>query len=339
MSACRCHSRGFTLIELLVVIAVIGILVALLLPAVQFAREAARRSTCANNMRQMVLATHHYLDANRAMPSFSCLPPPGVSGGVWSVQARILPFIEQVQLQNMINFNYSYTDIVRAPQHAQVTKMRIPVYLCPDEVRAEPRLPSSPTGVTHFPLSYGANLGTWLVFDPVNGRVANGAFVINAGLTDSGFIDGMSNTMAYAEIKAYQPNVNPGNPSGPNEPVPADAAAVASFAGSAAVSQTGHTEWVDGKVHETGFTTTLPPNKKVLITSGGVPYDIDLISKAESTSNVVPTYAAVTARSYHPGIVQVALMDGSVRAVGNSVETLVWRAMGTRDGNESAELP
>jgi prepilin-type N-terminal cleavage/methylation domain-containing protein len=339
MRAYPTRPRGFTLVELLVVIAIIGILVALLLPAVQFARESARRSSCANNLRQMVLATHHYHDANRAMPPFSCLPPPGVSGGVWSAQARILPFIEQVQLQNRINFSYSYSDIVRAPQHAEVTKMRIPVYMCPDEIRAVPRYPSTPTGVTHFPLSYGANLGTWLVFDPVAGRVANGAFVVNASLTDSGFLDGMSNTLAFSEIKAYQANVKPGVPSGINEPVPASAAAVASFAGAASVSGTGHTEWVDGKVHETGFTTTLTPNTKVLLSSGGTVYDIDLISKAENVTNTQPTYAAVTSRSYHPGIVQVALMDGSVRAIGNSVETLVWRAISTRDGYEAAELP
>lgn len=333
-----CHA-GFTLIELLVVIAIIGILVSLLLPAVQAAREAARRSQCSNNLKQMVLATHNYMDTFRCVPPFSCLPPPGASGGVWSLQARILPYLEQDNLQDLIDFRLSYSDIVNAPNHAQVTKMRIPSYVCPSEIKAVERAPSKATGVTHFPLNYGANLGTWLVFDPTTGRVGNGAFVINQRITDSAYIDGMSNTLAFAEIKAYQPNVKPGNPSGPNVPPPASAAVVAGYAGSGAVSLTGHTEWVDGKVHETGVTVALSPNTKVLITGAGTPYDVDLISKAENSNNTVPTYAAVTSRSYHPGVVQVSLTDGSVRSIPTTVDMTIWRAMGSRDGGEAVELP
>src|SRR6187401_1724514 len=116
---CRTR-RAFTLVELLVVIAIIGILVALLLPAVQAAREAGRRAQCSNNMKQMVLATHNYMDTLRSMPPFSCPPPPGSTGGGWSLQARILPYLEQQNLQGLINFNYSYSDVVNVPSHAQV---------------------------------------------------------------------------------------------------------------------------------------------------------------------------------------------------------------------------
>jgi hypothetical protein len=189
-------------------------------------------------------------------------------------------------------------------------------------------------------LSYGANLGTWLVFDPTNGnRTANGAFVINVPITDGAYTDGMSNTLAFAEIKAYQSNVKPGAPSGANEAPPASAAVVAGYAGSASVSTTGHTEWVDGKVHETGFTSALPPNTRVLLTSGGVEHDIDLISKAESWNNTMPTYAAVTSRSYHPGVVQAAMMDSSVRTISSSVDQATWRAMSTREGREGFNMP
>ena len=145
----------------------------------------------------------------------------------------------------------------------------------------------------------------------------------------------MSNTLAFAEIKAYQANVKPGIPNGPNDPAPASAATVLAFAGSATISGTGHTEWVDGKVHETGFTAALTPNTNVPISSGGATYDIDLISKSENSNNTFPTYAAVTARSFHPGIVQVSLMDGSTRSVGDHVESNVWRAVATRAGAES----
>ncbi len=327
--------RGFTLVELLVVIAIIGVLVALLLPAVQAAREAARRTQCANNLKQVVLAAHNYMDSMNCVPPFSCLPPPGTTGSFWSLQARILPYLEQANLQDLIDFQYSYKDTVNAPQHAEVTRMKIPTYVCPSEVQARERPSSSPTGPSHFPLTYGANVGTWMVFDPVTGRVGDGAFVVNQRLNDRAYVDGMSNTLAFAEVKAYQANVKPGVPAGANEPVPPTAAAIAALAGSATISGTGHTEWVDGKVYETGVTAALTPNTVVPVTTGGVAYDLDVISNKESTANTSPTYAAVTARSYHPGIVQTALMDGSTRSVSSSVDTRVWRAGATRAGSEA----
>ncbi|MEO8497523.1 MAG: DUF1559 domain-containing protein [Planctomycetota bacterium] len=341
MSQVSFHSRrnAFTLVELLVVIAIIGILVALLLPAVQAAREAARRMQCSNNLKQMVLASHNYMDTFKCVPPFSCLPPVGGTGATWSLQARILPYLEQENLQDLIDFRYKYSDLVNAPQHAQVTRMKIPTYVCPSEINARERLPSTPSGSTHFPLSYGANVGTWMVFDPSNARRGNGAFAINQRLGDGAYIDGMSNTLAFAEIKASQSNVKPGTPNGPNDPLPNSASQIAGLAGSASISGTGHTEWVDGKVHETGFTSALTPNTKVLLTSGGVTYDIDLISKSENTANTFPTYAAVTSRSYHPGIVQSALVDGSVHSVSETVDLSVWRGMGSRDGGEAVQLP
>ena len=91
-------------------------------------------------------------------------------------------------------------------------------------------------------------------------------------------------------------------------------------------------EWVDGKVHETGFTTTFPPNTLVAYPSGGVTYDVDFVSATES--NAGDTYAAVTARSYHGGGVNAVFMDGSVRFVRDAIPTATWRAFGTRAGGE-----
>lgn len=334
----RCR-KAFTLVELLVVIAIIGILIALLLPAVQAAREAARRTSCSNNLRQTILATHQYMDTIRAVPPFSCLPPPGTNGAVWSLQARLLPHLEQQNLRDLIDFRFSYSDVVNAPQHAAVTQMKLGVFVCPSEPKAVPRAPSSPGGVTHFPLSYGANLGTWLVYDPVTKQLGNGAFVINQPLTDGAYIDGMSNTVAFAEIKAYQPNVKPGVPASLNTPIPSTPNEILAYAGSATVSTTGHTEWVDGKAHETGFTAALTPNTKVPLVSGGSTYDIDLISRAESANNTIPTLAAVTARSYHPGMVNSAFLDGSVRRIESTIDLRVWRAVATRDGGEAFSMP
>src|SRR5262249_54737423 len=93
-----------------------------------------------------------------------------------------------------------------------------------------------------------------------------------------------------------------------------------------------HAEWVDGKVHETGFTTVFPPNTMVAYTSGGTTYDVDFVTATEA--NLGDTYAAVTARSYHSGGVNVVMMDGSVRFVPSTIPRAIWRALGTRAGGE-----
>jgi prepilin-type processing-associated H-X9-DG protein len=91
-------------------------------------------------------------------------------------------------------------------------------------------------------------------------------------------------------------------------------------------------EWVDGKVHETGFTTVFPPNTVVAYPSGGATYDVDFVTATEASPG--DTYAAVTSRSYHTGGVNALLMDGSVRFVSNGISTTTWRALGTRAGGE-----
>lgn len=331
--------NAFTLVELLVVIAIIGILVALLLPAVQAAREAARRTQCANNLRQVVLADHGYADSINGVPPFSCLPPPNTKGAVWSLQARLLPYMEQQDLQNLIDFRFSYSDLVNAPQHANVAQKPIPMYLCPSEVKLIPRPPSSPGGVTHFPINYGANLGTWMVYDPVAGTMANGAFVYDRKLSMGSYQDGTSTTIAFAEIKAYQANAKPGAPAVAGYAAPTSPSEVIALIGSSTLSPNGHTEWVDGKVHETGITATLPPNAKVPMTLNGENVDADFVSKAESTSNTAPTYAAVTSRSYHRGIVMAAFVDGSVHPIQESIDLVLWRALSTRAGGEVAAAP
>lgn len=321
---------GFTLVELLVVIAIIGILVALLLPAVQAAREAARRSQCSNNLRQTILATHLYMDSYSIVPPAICLPPNG-AGGAWSAQARVLPYVEQLNLQNLIDFRFNYSDVVNAPQHAQVTSMKIPVFVCPSETRPTPRVSGS---VTHFPINYAVNLGTWFVYDPVTSQTGNGAFAVNGRLTAASFIDGTSNTLAFAEVKAYSWRLsNSGLPAAVGAPVPATVGDVLAYGGT--IGETAHTEWVDGKALQTGFTAVFPPNAKVPYNVGGVLRDVDFGSRSESTIAASPTYGAITSRSYHPGIVQVSLMDGSVRSVSNTVDVAVWRAKASRDGGEA----
>ncbi|GIX00364.1 MAG: prepilin-type N-terminal cleavage/methylation domain-containing protein [Pirellulaceae bacterium] len=320
---------AFTLVELLVVIAIIGILVGLLLPAVQAAREAARRMSCSNNMKQIVLALHNYHDTYRKFPPSGFFPR-GFTGDGWSVQARLLPQIEQANLSNLIDWRFTYA------QQPAVASTRVPVYLCPsepnDRLRPDPK-PGLPD-FAHYPLNYGANVGQWFVFDPQSGRGGNGVFYPNSRLNMASITDGTSNTIAFAEVKAYNPYLRDGgNPSNLGVAPPSDPAQVVAYGGDFKTNS-GHTEWVDGRIHQTGFTTLFPPNTKVLYTNGGQTYDVDFNSSREGKSITLPTYASVTSRSYHTGGVQVGLADGSVHFVTESIDRAVWWALGSRDGGE-----
>jgi len=183
-----------------VVIAIIAILIALLLPAVQAARGAARRMSCQNNLRQLGLATHNYLAA------FSVLPPsyvavPGVTstvGGQWSVRARILPYLEQANLGDLIDWTVAYST------QLDVATTRVPTILCPSELNDVIRVNSS--GVARdYPANYGFNMGTWKIWNPNDGTVGDGAFHVNSRFTTASMRDGTSNTFMAAEVRAYTP--------------------------------------------------------------------------------------------------------------------------------------
>jgi prepilin-type N-terminal cleavage/methylation domain-containing protein len=328
--SCRRPAKGFTLIELLVVIAIIGILIALLLPAVQQAREAARRTQCRNNLKQIGLALHNYLDAHSRFAPVSVLPF-GSTFEPFSGHARLLPYIEQANLSNLIDWS-STAQFTSAPAAAQ---RRIAIYMCPSEINDRARL--TPT-LTHYPLNYGFNEGTWFVFDPVSQAAGDGAFHPNRAFRTADFPDGMSNTLAASEVKAYQPNLwDTNNPSMLGVAPPANPAAAAMYF-SGTFDSNGHTEWVEGDVHESGFTTTFTPNMVVPYTSSGITYDIDITSMRDGESTTAPTYAAVTSRSYHTGLVNVLLMDGASRSISNNIDQGIWRAVGTRAGGENASL-
>ncbi len=326
------HRRaGFTLVELLVVIAIIGTLVGLLLPAVQAAREAARRSQCSNNLKQMSLALLNHESAKKKFPPFSILPRTSTFDP-FSAQVRLLPFLEQGNIAALIDVSGQ----VPFTAHPEVAQMRIGQFMCPSETNDKQRV--TPT-LIHYPLNYCFNEGTWFIYDPVSDTVGDGAFAPNRSYRIADMIDGTTKTLAIAECKAYQPNLWDSNtPSALNVPAPATPDALSTYLGGT-FDFNGHTEWVEGDVHETGFTTTFPPNAKVTYVNGGVTYSIDLTSSRDGESTTTPTYAAVTARSFHPGIVMTAMMDGSVNAVSSDVDLTVWRAAGTKAGGEALSLP
>lgn len=331
------HVRSaFTLIELLVVIAIIAVLVSLLLPAVQSAREAARRTQCKNNLKQIGLAMHNYMDSNNKLPPnglFTYSAGAIVQASPWSAMARILPFIEQENLFKTIDLTQSYST------QPGISSRRVGTFLCPSEINDKGNGTDPTYGVKNWTINYATNLGSWAVWTskatlPPNG---DGAFSPNRCLCSRDFTDGMSNSLAMAEVKGYTIRVvgsdNTATSSTVSTP-PASPSALFSSQSLAAFDATKmtHIEWVDGKVHETGFTTTFGPNTAVTYTTGGVNYDVDFIAATES--NLGDTYAAVTARSYHAGSVNACLMDGSVRSISSNISLVTWRALGTRSGGE-----
>jgi prepilin-type N-terminal cleavage/methylation domain-containing protein/prepilin-type processing-associated H-X9-DG protein len=330
----RAPRRAFTLVELLVVIAIIGVLVALLLPAIQAARQAAHRMSCQNNLKQLGLALHNYESSLSVFPP-SAIVFGGATAQPWSGQSFLLPYVEASNIQGQINYGvgYHHPDNKALFPPNGVATVRVPVLMCPSETKDRARTDASGTP-EHYPLNYVLNMGQYLIFHPATQADGGGAFAPNGHLTPASFTDGLSNTIALAEVKAFNPRFHDVT-SMPATPPTSPAAVSGGYTGGGAWSATnGHTEWVCGRAIHIGFTTTFTPNTLVPHIADGITYDIDVSSSREGKNATDVTYGIITARSYHPGVVNAVFMDGSVRPVSDNIDLATWRAMGTRSGGE-----
>ncbi|MCS7045370.1 MAG: DUF1559 domain-containing protein [Gemmataceae bacterium] len=293
----------------------------------QKVRAAVARAQCLNHLRQIGLALHGFHDADRGFPSAGTYH--AGAAGAWSVHTRLLPHLEQTALYQQINFHVPF---VAQPA---VTQTRVAVFLCPSEVNDR-------ANGNFYPTSYAANFGTWLILDPRTGQTGDGAFIVNGRTRMADMTDGTSSTLAFTEVRPFLNFfLDSGLPGAANASPPGSPGVIQQWKGKFAAG--GHTQWCNPSVVQSGFTTTFPPNTFVPYDEpiynanntivGYRTHDMEYVSLQEGTPGA-PTYAAVTARTWHTGVINVLYLDGSARGVLLNVSLTTWQALGTRRGGE-----
>jgi prepilin-type N-terminal cleavage/methylation domain-containing protein/prepilin-type processing-associated H-X9-DG protein len=350
--------RAFTLIELLVVIAIIAVLIALLLPAVQAAREAARRAQCVNNLKQIGLAVHNYLQINDCVPP-GALPtynPTGknvINNGSFSALARLLPHMEHQALYNAANFSVAALNSADGVLINQTSLLaRINSFLCPSDIN--PSWVGSvnpPLTTTRAPgNNYFASVASSLEYDNSQTVAPNGVFCLlvrgrSSSMAD--VTDGSSNTIAFGEWRTGSGNLN-------TITIPTDAVFLGSFPagvtrGSAGMNMaaggTAFQQWVRqcsaivaGSANRKGKTPTL--GESWAIGLNGYCIGMTLLAPNPPYPNCVTSSSGFenpgmwTFSSHHPGGANAVLLDGSVRFLKNSTNLQTIWSLGSRAQGE-----
>jgi prepilin-type processing-associated H-X9-DG protein len=241
-----------------------------------------------------------------------------------------MPFLEQGAISPKVDLSTAWDF------QPVISGIKIPTFACPSDPQSDKaRNPGSGRPIL-YPTNYGFNYGTWFIYDPATKRAGDGLFYPNAKLSFRDAVDGTASTLLLSEVKAWTPYNRNGGPSVTTMPQNATEAA-ARVAEGTDPKDTGHTEWPDGRVHHTGFTVALPPNTIVNCTISGTNYqecDYNSWQEGRNGSAGNPTYALITSRSFHQGMVNAAMLDGSVKTLNENLDIKVWHALGTRNGSE-----
>ncbi len=335
------RKAAFTLVELLVVIAIIGVLVGLLLPAVQAAREAARRMSCGNNLKQIGLAIHNYESTYRRMPMGWNGTEDPIQGTTfrWSYLAAILPYLEQSNTYQNINLSLTLYPpgggVPPRTEHQAVIATLIPTYLCPSD--SSQKIDDSADGMGPAPTNYVANFGSGLNSpgdvsdDGVMDRRADGPFSNALWRSFAEVTDGLSSTIAVSESLLGRGGTDPAASESPDpryfmalvHPPPMVTAANCGSAVPGSINRFPAARgrlWAGQAYENTAYNHFFAPNTRQ--------YDCFFW--------VARGFKA--ARSHHPGGVQAVNLDGSVRFASQTINLDVWRSVATRSGGEVIDM-